>query len=27
MIHLDNIAKQSGHQVLFIGASAALLRG
>jgi len=27
MIHLDNIAKQNGHQVLFIGASAALLRG
>jgi ATPase subunit of ABC transporter with duplicated ATPase domains len=27
MIHLDNIAKQNGHQVLFIGASAALLKG
>ncbi|MFN3867894.1 MAG: ABC-F family ATP-binding cassette domain-containing protein [Hyphomicrobiaceae bacterium] len=27
MIHLDNIAKQNGHQILFIGASAALLKG
>jgi ATPase subunit of ABC transporter with duplicated ATPase domains len=27
MIHLDNIAKQNGHQVLFIGASAALFKG
>ncbi len=27
MIHLDNISKQNGHQILFIGASAALFRG
>jgi len=27
MIHLDNISKQNGHQILFIEASAALLRG
>jgi ATPase subunit of ABC transporter with duplicated ATPase domains len=27
MIHLDNINKQNGHQILFIEASAALLRG
>jgi len=27
MIHLDNIAKQNGHQVLFIGASAAVFKG
>jgi ATPase subunit of ABC transporter with duplicated ATPase domains len=27
MIHLDNISKQNGHQILFIGASAALFKG
>jgi ATPase subunit of ABC transporter with duplicated ATPase domains len=27
MIHLDNIAKQNGHQILFTGASAALFKG
>jgi ATPase subunit of ABC transporter with duplicated ATPase domains len=27
MIHLDNITKQNGHQILFTGASAALFRG
>src|SRR5947209_8068004 len=27
MIRLDNIGKQHGHQILFIEASAALLRG
>jgi ATPase subunit of ABC transporter with duplicated ATPase domains len=27
MIHLDNIAKQNGHQILFTGASAALMKG
>ncbi|HRN89940.1 MAG TPA: ATP-binding cassette domain-containing protein, partial [Hyphomicrobium sp.] len=27
MIHLDNISKHNGHQILFIEASAALLRG
>ena len=27
MIRLDNISKQNGHQLLFIEASAALLRG
>ncbi|MDX2288360.1 MAG: ABC-F family ATP-binding cassette domain-containing protein [Hyphomicrobiaceae bacterium] len=27
MIHLDNITKQNGHQILFIGASAALYKG
>jgi ATPase subunit of ABC transporter with duplicated ATPase domains len=27
MIHLDNITKQNGHQILFTGASAALFKG
>jgi len=27
MIHLDNISRQNGHQIVFIEASAALLRG
>ena len=27
MIRLENISKQNGHQILFIEASAALLRG
>ena len=27
MIRVDNISKQNGHQILFIGASAALNRG
>src|SRR6187399_2230099 len=27
MIRLDNVSKQAGHQILFIEASAALLRG
>jgi ATPase subunit of ABC transporter with duplicated ATPase domains len=27
MIHLDNIAKQNGHQILFTGASAAIFKG
>src|ERR1700676_4033275 len=27
MIRLDNISKQNGHQILFIAASAALLKG
>ncbi len=27
MIHIDNIAKQNGHQILFTGASAALFKG
>src|ERR1044071_2981572 len=27
MIRLDNVSKQNGHQILFVEASAALLRG
>ena len=27
MIHLDNIVKQNGHQILFTGASAAIFKG